>query len=164
MKMHPLHRATQLPVAPSQENSFSDEGTHVVAFDDFAKSLIGGYSHKKNSYFYEDFRETAESFFEKFEFVEERKDFLSNPEESFNDQLNMMRVIRRKSDGALFGYEYCNSLGKYEDEESLEDNGEKHGIAFDFPDGYWDSDESYFPFVCVFTPVKPFTITGYESA
>ncbi len=165
MSRYPNHADTQLPVDPSLENSFANEETRVVIYDDLAKSIINGMEFREGGYYYENLQEEAAAFFNLFELHELDKKFLASPTESFHDLIVMIRVIRRKSDGKLFGYEYDNSLGKYEDDESLFGNGEENGIEFDFPSDYdWDSRDSYHPTAFVFKPVQPFTLTGYQIA
>ena len=64
---------------------------------------------------------------------------LANPREDFYQGFAAMRVIRRKSDGQLFGHEYWETASKYE--EPIDD----------LDDG-----------IVEFLPVEPFTITGYK--
>lgn len=81
-----------------------------------------------------------------FEVVEPtRKLWEADPKEDYYQGISVMTVIRRKSDGQLFGYKYWKPIAKH-GEDYLEPNGDDHG--FDFGD-------------YVFLPVEPFTITGY---
>lgn len=68
----------------------------------------------------------------------------------FYQGLNMITVIRRKSDGKLFGFSWFDDISKH-GESYMESNG------YDF-DIEHEGNYSYF----VFEPVKPYTITSYE--
>lgn len=72
----------------------------------------------------------------------------------------LMRVIRRKADGKLFGFSYWQGGGKH-GEASIENNGDYHGFPnkYDWEDGV-DEDEVWY----VFTPVVPATIPAYKFA
>ncbi len=69
--------------------------------------------------------------------------------------LDFMALIRRRLDGALFGYPRWRRLAKHYDEE-CEPNGEGHGFEDD-----WDSGAEHVG-VYVWLPVETFTITGYR--
>lgn len=71
----------------------------------------------------------------------------SRIDEDYYQGLNVMRVLERKSDGKLFGFEYWEDISKNGD-SYLEPNGDEHDFEWD--DGAF-----------VFLPVKPFTITGF---
>jgi len=70
----------------------------------------------------------------------------------------LMRVIRRKSDGKLFGFSFWQGGGKY-GETFVEHNGDEHGFPskYDFQDGV-DEDEFWY----VFQPVEPAPIPAYK--
>lgn len=70
----------------------------------------------------------------------------------------LMRVIRRKSDGALFGFPYWEGGGKY-GEMDIEPNGDDHGFpsVYDWEDGV-DEDEVWY----VFLPVKYAPLPAYK--
>ena len=91
---------------------------------------------------------TTDEFDELFETVGK---FMSNPHESFYQGLDFMSVIRRKSDGNLFGFEYWEDISKH-GEPYAEPNGE------DFPELEENDDYGWY----VFKPVESFTITGYK--
>ena len=95
--------------------------------------------------------------------------------EDYYQGVNVMAVIRRKSDGRLFGYQYWTPIAKHGDSH-YETNGTEHGfpcqwddeavaLAFEgeepaLPDRDGPEDD---PFdVWVWLPVEPFTITGYR--
>lgn len=69
----------------------------------------------------------------------------------------LMRVIRRKSDGKLFGFSYWEGGGKY-GEAMIEPNGDDHGFPgkYDWEDGV-EEDEIWY----VFTPIKEQPILAY---
>lgn len=71
----------------------------------------------------------------------------ADPNEDYYQGINVMAVIRRKSDGALFGFPYWTPIAKHAD-PYIEGNGDKF-------DRDWDD--------YVFVPVEPFTITGYKT-
>lgn len=74
---------------------------------------------------------------------------LGDPDEDWYQGVSATAVIRRKSDGKLFGYPYWTSISKH-GEPYIQDNGEHHGFE--------DSEAA----VYVWLPVEPFTITGYK--
>jgi hypothetical protein len=73
--------------------------------------------------------------------------------------LDFMALIRRKSDGRLFGYPYWKPLAKHADEPDVEPNGGDHGFEPEFNADY--TEYTFGPH-WVFLPVEPFTITGYR--
>lgn len=87
---------------------------------------------------------TLEYFQENFEVVKGKH--LGDPKESWYQGVNFTRVIRRKSDGKLFGYAYWEPVAKH-GEIYVEANGDEHGYGY----------ETY-----VFLPVELFTVTGYQ--
>lgn len=91
--------------------------------------------------------ENLEKFNEQFETV--HGDFPANPDEDYYQGMLFMSLIRRKSDGRLFGYERWEMLAKYDDAPQAEPNGWDYGFETD--------DDVY-----VWLPVEPFTITGYK--
>lgn len=72
----------------------------------------------------------------------------------------LMRVIRRKSDGKLFGFSYWQGGGKY-GEANIEPNGDDHGFPgkYDFQDGV-DEDEAWY----VFRPIELAPLPAYKFA
>lgn len=92
------------------------------------------------------------SFNEQFEFP--GKQFMANPQEDYYQGIEFMTVIRRKSDGRLFGFQYWEDISKH-GESYIEPNGDKHGFEYDLES---EDEEDWY----VFTPVEPFTITGYK--
>lgn len=83
--------------------------------------------------------------------------------EDFYQGLNMITVIRRKSDGRLFGYSWWDDISKH-GESYIEENGDEYGIEqpkdTDSDDFDWDNDWVHF---YVFVPVEPFNIIGYRE-
>jgi len=72
----------------------------------------------------------------------------------------LMRVIRRKADGKLFGFDFWQGGGKY-GEANIEPNGDDHGFPskYDFQDGV-DEDEVWY----VFRPVELAPLPAYKFA
>lgn len=71
---------------------------------------------------------------------------------------NLMRVIRRKADGKLFGYEFWEGGGKY-GEMDMEPNGDDHG----FPSKYdWEDDVDQNEEWYVFLPVELAPLPAYK--
>ena len=75
--------------------------------------------------------------------------FLGNPNESYYQGISFVAVIRRKADGALFGYDYWEDISKH-GEAYVEPNGYEYGQPDDSDDAVW-------------FPVEPFTVTGYQT-
>lgn len=85
--------------------------------------------------------------------------FLEN--DDFYQGLNMIAVIRRKSDGRLFGYSYWDGQGHYDD--SCDANGDEFGLECDTDvEGFdWDTDYvSYY----VWEPVEEYPIKAYRKS
>lgn len=97
--------------------------------------------------------------------------------EDYYQGVNVMAVIRRRSDSRLFGYQYWTSIAKNATAH-VETNGDEHGFAdqwdagapaLAFPgerpvrpeDALVAGDDDPFE-VYVWLPVEPFTITGYH--
>lgn len=72
----------------------------------------------------------------------------------------LMRVIRRKADGKLFGFTYWSGGGKY-GEDMIEHNGDDHGFPskYDWEDGV-AADELWY----VFLPIEYAPIPAYKIA
>lgn len=78
---------------------------------------------------------------------------LANPAEPFCEEVDLVSVIARKSDGALFGFAYSTEIrggGTY-----LYPNGPSFGVGPQV-------DESHPDATFVFAPVEAFTVTGYR--
>jgi hypothetical protein len=84
----------------------------------------------------------------------------------FYQGVNAMRVLRRKSDGRLFGYKYWDTAGNDSWEPDNSGNGDDHpGTNLPEPDTNapgFDWDRDWPPQTYVFLPVEPYTITGYR--
>lgn len=93
-------------------------------------------------------------FTEQFDRPDKRTTILSD--EDFYQGIHEISIIRRKSDGRLFGFEYFN----YQCEDSnYEANG--HDVLGDPDDPEWYNDDNYEePYV--FLPVEPFEIQAYR--
>lgn len=121
--------------------------------------------------------EGSKEFFAAFDYVEgpgSSEWFLADPAEDFDGTVQAMTVIRRLSDGCLFGYTFRTSVHGSE-RGTPQPNGDDHGLGYTdpgdeaclrFEDGepvrWQDPEAEDDPFeVWVWLPVQPFTITGY---
>lgn len=95
-----------------------------------------------------------EAFKELFEIVGE---FPGDPSESYYQGRTITQVIRRKSDGRLFGFSFWQGGGEY-GESFVEPNGEEHGIE---PERNPPEYEAEGGEVYVFLPAKEFSVKGY---
>lgn len=88
--------------------------------------------------------------------------------EDYYQGITVMALIRRRSDGRLFGYEHFVDISKNGKYSLHEANGDEHGFEYDetleadpgrhvAPDDVDDLNEVY-----VWLPVQPFVITGYR--
>jgi hypothetical protein len=88
--------------------------------------------------------------------------------EDYYQGITVMALIRRRSDGRLFGYKHFVDISKHSKNSLHEANGDEHGFEYDeslevdpgrhvAPDDVDDLNEVY-----VWLPVQPFTITGYR--
>lgn len=140
-----------MKINPELKNSFIVEEDKLVVFDELGEHLSRGIGIPSNAS-----EETISRFNELFEPVE-NLNTLGNPEEDFYQGITFITLIRRKSDGQLFGYEYFDM---FSDGAECEPNGDENGYEFETPDNHdWEND--YYPAVYVFLPVRPFTVTGY---
>lgn len=112
------------------------EPNRVIMRGDWATEVIYGVTYSGT--------ENIETFNEQFSIESGKR--LADPNEDFYQGVMFMALIRRKSDNRLFGYPYWWRLGKYEENEDEEPNGEEHGL----------DEDAY-----VWLPVEPFTVTGY---
>lgn len=79
--------------------------------------------------------------------------------EDYYQGMSMVALIRRRSDGRLFGYEYWQGGGEY-GESLVETNGEDHGLGVDYADCWSEEeyeaagqDEAY-----VWLPAEPYPV------
>lgn len=88
----------------------------------------------------------------------DRSDYLRNTD--FYQGVKMMRVIKRREDGRLFGYEYEEAPGidSFDQHLEPEPNGEYHGFETELDE---DFEQVAGPFY-VFLPVHEITIKGFE--
>lgn len=84
---------------------------------------------------------------------------MADPKESFYQGVEFMSLIRRKSDGRLFGYPRWEPVAKHAEAPDVEPNGDDHGLESTWNDDYTDYVTGPF---WVWLPVEPFTITGYR--
>jgi len=120
--------------------TFKNEEDRVLLYDDLGADVIYDLLDYPESD-----REEVDKFLEEFEAV--GVEFPGDPKESYYQGMNFTSVIKRKSDGRLFGYPYWKPIAKYDDYE-VESNGDYHGFE--------DED------VYVFLPVREFFVQGYE--
>jgi len=114
-----------------------------------------------------------EQFKELFELVKDGGDNSHHlAAEDYYQGLTVMTVIRRKSDGRLFGYCWWDDISKHGSSQ-YESNGDEHGFEWDedvrfaqdsadADDEGDDDDSDGANSVYVWLPVEPFTITGYR--
>ena len=142
-------------MAESTLNTVVVEEDRVILYDDLATAVI------YDQLDYSGIDAEAATFLERFEIVKpDRGYFEADPDEDYYQGISVMAIIRRKSDGRLFGYQYWTPIAKYADAD-IEPNGILHGFEFDPPAGFdWNND--HYPHVYVWLPVEPFTITGYK--
>lgn len=128
----------------STENTFVNEPDRVILYDDLGSDVAYDtlWSHA----------DCAAKFLEEFEVFSGK--VMSDPTEDFYRGVNLMRIIRRKADGRLFGFPYWAEISKHGTSQ-IEPNGYDHGFEFE-----WNED--YYPSLYVFMPIEPFTITGYQ--
>jgi hypothetical protein len=98
-----------------------------------------------------------EAFKAAFEIVKNGSDSWFHTDGDLYQGSTLMRVIRRKADGKLFGFSYWEGGGKY-GEANIEHNGDDHGFEskYDWEDGV-DEDSVWY----VFLPVKSQPIPAY---
>lgn len=122
-------------VNPSLRNSFVDEGSRVVLYDDFGKFTAQGemWHDWMNHSGIE--RYTVEQFKEQFELLGEN---FGKPLDSIKKgQFHLQAVIRRKSDDKLFGFGYRVGSDNWIDDSmngepaSPSPNGFTHGIVYE---------------------------------
>jgi hypothetical protein len=78
--------------------------------------------------------------------------------EDYYQGLTAMALIRRKSDGRLFGYPYWDDISSH-GSSYHQANGYAHGFGDEWDEVLSDADLQS---VYVWLPVEPFTITGYR--
>ena len=142
----------------STQNTIIDDGNRVIIYEELASAVIFDVMGYPDD---ESMKAGEDKFAKLFELVKpEQGLFFANPKDSFYQGVEAMCVIQRRTDGALFGFQYWTPIAKNTDID-LEPNGDENGLEFDVPDGFdWDND--YYPKPYVFLPVEPFTITGYK--
>lgn len=132
------------------ENTFINKADRVILYDALGSEVIHDILWGSDDY--------GAKFLEQFEVLEGRT--VSDPNEDYYQGINLIRLIRRKADGRLFGFQYWEDISKHGDAE-IEANGDEHGLEFEPPSDF-DWVNGYFPQAYVFLPVEPFTVTGYQ--
>lgn len=102
----------------------------------------------------------AEAFNGAFEIVKDGERNWFHTDGDLYQGSTLMRVIRRKADGKLFGFSYWEGGGKY-GETMIEANGEDHGLPSKYDESRATIAEWY-----VFLPVveKPLPAYAFEEA
>lgn len=132
----------------STKNTIVDLGDKIAIFDELGRAVV------TNDIRYDaSLEKEVAGFYDEFRVVNDGR-MLSNPNETFNEEIDLIRVVERLSDGNLFGFEYSEDISEH-GEAYVNPNGEEHGFDFE-----WDDD--YFPQVYVFLPVKKFKMVCYE--
>lgn len=131
-----------------------DEGNRVILRGQLAEDIIHGYFTfmEKDTPGYDDF-------VAQFETPDE--DFIATPADAWHNWGYYMRIIKRVSDGKLFGYPYNDTVHPHSQGAEFENNAEENGLTVEYGDGYQDVVDGM-PYV--FLPVEPFTMTGYKLA
>lgn len=103
--------------------------------------------------------EEAEEFDKAFEIVKWGSDYQFHTDGDLYQGSTLMRVIRRKADGKLFGFSFWEGGGKY-GETVIEHNGDEHGFPskYDWDDDVEEDDEEVW---YVFLPVKYTPLPAY---
>lgn len=100
-----------------------------------------------------------------YEFVKNGSDSWFHTDGDLYQGSTLMRVIRRKADGKLFGFSYWSGGGKH-GEDMVEHNGDDHGFPskYDWEDGV-DEDEVWYVFLPVeYAPLPAYKIASEEAA
>lgn len=131
----------------SDPSSIINDSDRVVLEGEDAEAVISGFLPCS------EVRDEFEALFEI-----DKADYLRSTD--FYQGVKMLRVIRRKHDGKLFGYEYDSAPGIDSFDQYLgpEPNGDDHGFEPTFDD---DSEFISGPFY-VFLPIREITIKGFE--
>jgi hypothetical protein len=117
---------------------------HVLLHRELTSAV--SYAGTDFQYDYDDEDPVAKAFLAEFEVVGNRQ--LGNPKPDYYQGLEFTAVIRRKSDGKLYGYDYWEDISKH-GEAYVEDNSWEFGLE----NGV----------LSVWLPVEAFTITGYKT-
>lgn len=91
-------------------------------------------------------------------FTVDETDYIGDPDDSFYQVVTFTRIIRRHSDGKLFGCTFTNSPGNDSYEQEHEQDLDKYGVEVE-----WDDNQEVVDgFPVVFLPVKEFTRVGFQ--
>lgn len=132
-----------------------DQPDKVAFLNELGSAIAWGSVHDAYS---EEAEAMRDLFDAAYEYVKNGDDDWFHTDGDLYQGSTLMRVIRRKSDGKLFGFSYWQGGGKY-GEAMIEANGEDHDLPgkYDWEDGV-DEDEVWY----VFRPVTATTIPAYE--
>lgn len=128
------------------QDSFEDTGDFIALYDELGSGVVYNAIYGVPV-------DKKQEFLKSFKILPEK--YLGDPKEDYYQGIKFTRLIQRISDDKLFGFTYWVDISKH-GEAYVEPNGDKFGYDFD-----WTA--TYFPEVFVFTPVKPFTVQGYET-
>ena len=127
--------------------AFRDDIGHDIAWDSF------DYGDATD--------EQKDEFNDYYEIVKNGDDSWFHTDGDLYQGSTLMRVIRRKVDGKLFGFEFWEGGGKH-GESMVEPNGDDHGFPskYDFQDGV-DEDEVWYVFLPIeYAPLPAYKIAG----
>lgn len=82
-------------------------------------------------------------------------------DDDFYQGLNMITVIKRDTDGELFGYSWWHDISKHGD-SYIEPNGYEFGLECDTDAEDFDWDNDYVSYY-VWEPVVPYFITAFKK-
>jgi hypothetical protein len=121
---------------------FEDQDSRVITYDDLTGDIFD-YKYYDDG----DHSEEMDKFLTEFEIIlpSQNSYLLAEEVEFSGDSIECVHVIKRKSDGQLYGYKYYQSVSNG---AWGSPNGKKHGVTD--------------PEAHVWLPVTPFTITGYK--
>lgn len=125
------------------------ETDRIIMYGDWAEGVIFDVLYGENA-------DLESDFHEHFEIVNEPSYVMADPDEDFYQGVSFMSIIKRKSDGRLFGYEYWQPVAKHDSDAIVEENGDELGLQPEYVD-----EDHYCP-IYVWRPIEPFTITGYR--
>lgn len=132
----------------SMKNATVDLGNKVALYGEFGAAVVFGTTRD-----YSSLSQALEDFEKDFRVVNQER-ILANPNDSYNLDVDFIRLIERLSEGKVFGFLYEEAICG-DGQIYANHNGADHGIFF-------APDEDFYPRAYVFTPVKQFTVVGYE--
>lgn len=134
---------------------FINEEDRIVVYDHFAEAVV--YNNlEEDEDESDEYNESIKAFIAMYEVLSNGQSyycqFMTEQNPDFGEGMTVMSVIRRKSDGRLFGFSHWANGGY----SSMEPNGDDHDLE-DVED-----DDTCASSIYVWAPVEPFVITGYS--